>query len=197
MARYGTSKLFVALLALACLPAFAADDQAAPGMEAIMEAYMAYATPGEHHQHLAEQAGTWSTTVSSWGTPGSPPEVSQGTSERTLIMDGRYLLEKFTGETPWGPFQGMGLTGFDNIKQRYVATWIDSMSTGIMISESTEITDGRISYSGSSPEPMTGTYITIRSVETRVNDDTYRFEMFMPLPDGSEFKSMEIVYVRK
>jgi hypothetical protein len=144
----------------------------------------------------SRRPGPWSASISFWAAPGSPAEVSQGVSERKLIMGGRYLLEMFTGETPWGPFEGMGLTGFDNIKQQFVAVWIDSMSTGVMTSESTEITDGQIVFKGRSPEPMSGTYITMRSVETRVDDDTYRFEIFMPLSGGDEFKSMEIVYTR-
>lgn len=196
MARHGIFKLFVVIIVMGCLPAIAADDQEGPEMDAMMQALTAYATPGEHHQHLAELVGTWSASISFWAAPGSPAQVSQGVSERTLVMDGRYLLEEFTGETPFGPFEGMGLTGFDNIKQQFVAVWIDSMGTGIMTSESVEITDDQIVFKGRSPEPMSGTYITMRSVETKVDDDTYRFEMFMPLPGGDEIKSMEIVYTR-
>jgi hypothetical protein len=32
------------------------------------------------------------------------------------------------------PFEGLGYTGYDNVKKQYFGTWIDSMSTGIMTS---------------------------------------------------------------
>ncbi len=197
MARSWTARLTVSMVVLALAPLLAAEEPTEPDMAALMEAYAKYGTTGEHHAALAERAGSWSATVTLWPAPGAPPDVSQGTSERTLIMDGRYLLEEFSGETPWGPFQGMGLTAYDNIKQRFVAIWIDSMSTGIMTAESTAISEDRVEYTGDSPDAMSGSYITTRSVETRIDADTYRVEAFTPLPGGGEFRNMQIVYTRR
>ena len=35
------------------------------------------------------------------------------------------------------PYRGHGMTGFDNVTDKYWSTWNDSMSTGIMVTEGT------------------------------------------------------------
>jgi hypothetical protein len=112
-------------------------------------------------------------------------------------MGGRYALERFSGTTPWGEFEGLGITAYDNFKQSYTAIWIDSMSTGIMGAESVTISDDSIEYTGDMPNPMTESYDRIRSVETWLDDDTRKMESFVVGPDGAETKNMEILYERR
>jgi len=164
---------------------------------AAMAALSAYATPSVHHKALAARVGTWDASITFWATPDAEADESTGNSDFTMIMEGRYLMENFTSPSPMGVFSGMGLTGYDNMKQRYVSVWIDSMSTGVMVAESSKISAKKVEYRGEAPDPVSGTIIEVRTVENRIDEDTYRFETWIPDSDGNEFKNMEILYKRK
>jgi hypothetical protein len=60
--------------------------------------------------------------------PGQPPLESEGTAEHKMILGVRYLQQAFTGDMMGTPFGGIGLNGYDNQKQKFVSTWVDSMS---------------------------------------------------------------------
>jgi hypothetical protein len=96
------------------------------------EAMMKAMTPGEHHQHLARFAGKFEASVKMWMAPGGPAQDSKGTSESTMILGGRYLQDLVKSDIAGMPFEGMGITGYDNISQQYCFAWVDNMGTGIM-----------------------------------------------------------------
>jgi hypothetical protein len=172
------------------------EEQAA--MQAMMEAYARYGAVGAPHQGLAKRVGTWKVQARFWIAPGAPAEVSEGKAEASLIMGGRYIMEKFEMSTPDGPFRGLGIVGYDNIKKRYQSLWIDSMSTGVMTAEGTGDQDARaIDYTGQEPDPASNAYKPYRSVEKQLDDDTRRLETFENGPDGKEFKVMELFYTRQ
>ena len=189
----------VALALVAWLPFSTGDEATAatPEMQKLMQAFAAYGTPGEAHRGLAERAGAWHVTVRMRFAPGAPMQESHGRSEVEVIMGGRYLLERFTMETPDGPFEGLGLSGYDNLKKKFVAVWIDSMSTGVMTAEGTGDASGRhIEYQGDSPDPAAGRYKPVRTVETWVDEKTRRMQSYDTGPDGKEFLQMELIYTR-
>ncbi len=164
--------------------------------KAMMDAMVKAGTPGAEHKKLTDMAGTWDAKVRMWMKPGAPPEESAGVSEATSIMGGRYLEEKFTGMMMGQPFTGQGITGYDNVQKKYVATWADSMSTGIM--NSTGRADGnKMTMSGQMADPMTGKMSTLKEVMTVTDNDHHTFEMWAPGPDGKVYKMMEIEYTRK
>ncbi|HNR37401.1 MAG TPA: DUF1579 domain-containing protein [Acidobacteriota bacterium] len=175
-------------------PAAAKDDP----MQAMMAAYARYGEIGKEHRLLHQRAGTWDVTVRMWATPDSPAEESKGTSDCSQIMGGRFILEKFESMVMGQPFSGLGLIGFDNIKKKYVAIWIDSMSTGIMASEGAPAADGKsIEYVGDLPDPVANKYRLQRAVEYEEDADHRRMEAFDVGPDGKPFRSMEMVYIRR
>lgn len=166
-------------------------------MQAMMAAYEQYGAPGAPHKGLARRVGTWKVQARFWMTPGSLPQISEGTSEISLIMDGRYVMERFEMKTSDGPFHGLGIVGYDNIKKRYQSIWVDAMSTGIMAAEGPGDPDARtIEYTGQEPDPVSHAYRPYRSVETQLDDNTRRLETFEASPDGKEFKAMELFYRR-
>jgi hypothetical protein len=139
-------KIAIGLLCLALLPAAAiagshAEKPAAesagqppmsPEMQAEMEAWMKLHVPGEEHQQLAAAAGTWKASGKSY-MGGPEPVTFQGTSQRALILGGRVLTDDFKAEMMGMPFEGHGLTGYDNATKRWWTTWNDSMSTSVMV----------------------------------------------------------------
>lgn len=190
-----------ALAAVTAAPAVAQDaadmDEA---MVQMMAAWEAYAEVGPPHQALRDRQGAWDATVKFWYAPDTPPEVSQASSTVEPIMGGRYMLERFTSTMPDGSaFEGMGLTGYDNLKDAFVAMWIDTMSSGILTAQSTSYAEdfSRIEYRGEAPDPMAKTYKTQRSIESWPDADTRVMEAWEKGPDGRDMKVMEITYTRK
>jgi hypothetical protein len=182
------------LVAALAVAAFAGDEKKAAQQQpdaAAMQAMMAAMQPGEHHEHLKKLVGNYDYTIKMWMDPSAPPQESTGKRTAELLLGGRYLEEKFTGNFMGMPFEGVGLMGYDNVNKQYVGTWIDNMSTGIMSMHGT-CDKGTWNMTGESTDPMTGKKMTTRSVVKIVDDNTFTMEMFGPGPDGKEMRMMEM-----
>jgi hypothetical protein len=173
------------------------EKEMSPEEKAMMEAWMAYATPGEPHKMLAERVGSWTYTSKMWAHPGAEPEESSGTAKLKMIMDGRYLVEKNEGNFQGMPFTGLGITGYDNMNKEFRGFWIDSFSTGIFTSHGTcDESWETCTYYGKAPDPMSGKNKKIKMVDRKVDADTYVMEMYDKTPDGKEFLHFVLTYKR-
>ncbi len=192
----GVPALAVALLATA---AVAQEPEAATGGEdqaAMMAAWQKAGTPGEPHAALARAAGKWEMTVRSWMDPNGEPMVSEGVTERQMLLGGRVLEERSSSDMMGMPFEGIGRTGYDNVTGKYWATWIDSMSTGCYLQHGTQDADGNaVTYHGEYPNPMTGAMTKVRSVVRWEGTDTQHFEWYEDHGQG-ELRTMVITYER-
>ena len=177
----------------------APKPDAVPSPEEMMKAWAAYATPGEPHARIAKLAGSWTTKSKSWWMgPAQPAEETTGTCEFRMVLGGRYLEQKFEGSMMGQPFSGIGLTGYDNVKKKYEAYWIDSSGTGMMIMTGTPDPSGKKTvYTGSMLDPTNGKKVAMKSIDTEVDADNFFFEMWMSGPDGKMVKAMEMAYTRK
>jgi hypothetical protein len=120
-----------------------------------------------------------------------------GTSEQKMLLGGRYLQQEFSGEMMGSPYNGIGFTGYDNHTRKYVSTWMDSMSTGLMYFEGTAGADGKtITQTARYDDPVQGP-MQWRTVTRIVDDNTFLFEMYSTGKSGKEVKMMEITYTRK
>jgi len=177
-----------------------ADMQLPPGWTPQdMQACMAAATPGPQHQMLASGAGKWMGKSQMWMAPGMPPIASANTATMTPVMDGRYIKTEFTGDMPgMGPFTGFGINGFDNVSKKFVGTWIDNMSTGIMNGTGEASADGKvITWTFTMNCPINGKPTTMREIDTITGPNTRTLEMWSIDPkSGKEFKSMFIELTR-
>jgi len=168
---------------------------------------MELAKLNQNHKLLADLAGTWNYTVKMWMNPdpSAKPEVSNGTAVRKSMMDGRYFIMDVTGKMQMpGPdgkkkemtFKGTGIEGYDNVKQKFVGTWIDNMGTGIMMAEGTYDPAAKtFTYTGEY-EAIPGMKQKIREVVKIVDKDHHTFEWYEDR-GGQEAKTMEISYTRK
>jgi hypothetical protein len=176
-----------------------APAQKAPSAEqqAMMEAWQKAATPGAPHARLKAMAGTFDAVTRMWMQPGAAPQESKGKSENKLIFDGRFLHQEFKGTMMGQPFTGIGYTGYDNTRKKYVGSWMDSMGTSLTYSDGTADPAGKVLTMGMKvADPVTGKETTNRTVTRIESDAKHVFEMYETAPDGKEFKSMEIVYTR-
>lgn len=189
----------VALVLLLALPVLAQDPPKMSAEEqAMMEKWMAAATPGDPHKLLNHMAGSFDTKVTNWPAPGAPPQVSTGVTENRWILGGRYLEQRFTGSMMGAPFEGIGYTGYDNVKKQYWGTWMDNMSTAVMSSTGSTKDGGKTwSFDATMSDPMTGKDAKMKEKIVVKSADEHVFELWGDGPDGKTFKMMEIVYTRK
>jgi len=166
-------------------------------MDQAMEVYRKLGTPGAPHKLLAGMAGSWSTRTRNWMGPDTPPMEWTGSSEQRMLLGGRFLQQEFAGEMPVGSYNGIGYTGYDNHTRKYVSTWMDSMSTGIMVFEGTAGADGKtITQTARFDDPVQGP-MQWRSVTRIVDGKKFVFEIYSTGKSGKEEKMMEISYTRK
>lgn len=162
-----------------------------------MDKYMKSLEPGPAHEFLALMAGTFEATNRVWMVQGQPPTESKASAVHTMIMDGRYLKLEYAGDMMGMAFTGEGVFAYDNNRRAFRGTWIDSMSTGIAVSQ------GNMNEAGDTltmlvemDEAMTGEMAKSFMQKWKlVDEDTIVMEMWEVLY-GDPFKVMEIEYTR-
>jgi hypothetical protein len=199
------SVLFISLclMVTAAAPSLAAKDKkhgkhdGKMDEQAMMEEFKRLGTPGDPHKVLASLEGSWQTKTKEWMEPGKPPMESTGTADMKMLLDGRFLQQELSGDMMGQPYKGLGVLGYDNLRKKYVTTWIDSMGTGIFYMEGTGSADGKtITLKGSHAMPGGGS-MTHRAIWKIVDENAQTFEMYGSHGKEKESKNMEITYTRK
>lgn len=166
-----------------------------PDEKAAMEAMAKASTPGEAHKKLDALAGKFAVKSKMWMDPSKPPEESTGSTERKWIMGNRYLQESYQGQFMGQPFDGMGITGYDNVTKKYFGSWIDSGSTSMTLARGT-MSGNTIRYKGMMSDPMMGKEVPYTMAMVIADNDNHKMEMWGPGPGGKEMKWMELSYAR-
>jgi hypothetical protein len=185
--------------------------QGAPDMQKMMQQMMELSKLNENHKLLSSLDGSWDYTIKFWMNPdpSAPPQESTGTATRKTIMDGRYVVMDVSGNMQMPgedgkmkdvEFKGMGLEGYDNMKKKFVASWVDNMGTGIEFSEGTYDPATKSLTYKSEMEPMPGMKTKVREV-VKIVDDSHMMLEWYETPGGKakgkERKTMEINYTKK
>ena len=172
-----------------------APPQLTAEQQAMMAAWEKAGKPGAQHQRLADQfTGTWDTKMTMWMDPATPPMVETGKSVNSAVLGGRQLKMEFTGQVMGEPFEGVGYTGYDNVRGKYTGTWTDNMSTGTMLMDGEyDLSTSTYTFHGQMPDPMQGgeVAIPIRETVKIVDADHHVMEMF-ETRDGKEARTMQI-----
>jgi hypothetical protein len=186
--------------ALLALPAWSQDKkegQDKPTAEATNpedRVWTEAATPNENHKLLEHFVGNWDVTTKIYMGP--EPTVSKGRSTSMMILAGRFVTDEFHGDMMNMPFEGHGVTGYDNIKKKFVGGWVDNMGTGIFVHEGTyDPAKKEFTFLGEFAAP-TGGVIKSRMVIVLDNPDQHRTTMYHTVKDQPEMKVMELVYNR-
>ncbi len=186
--------------------ATAASSSAQPNEAEMMTQMMALGKPGENHKLLADLAGTWNYKVKFWMAPGMPEHESNGTAVRKSVMDGRYSIMDVAGKMQMpGPdgkmtamdFKGMAVDAYDNVKKKFVSSWIDSMGTGIVLAEGTYDPATKMLTYHSEMEMMPGMKTKVRETIKMTDKDHHLMEWYETQAGGAEAKTMEISYTRQ
>jgi hypothetical protein len=99
----------------------------------------------------------------------------------------------------WMAWKGMGVTGYDNFKKKYVFTFLDNMGTAILTGEGDFDAKNNVMTSyGKMDEPLTGEKNkTVKYVTRILSKDKHVFEIYDLVGTPHEFKVIEMVYTRK
>ena len=169
-----------------------------PDSTTIAKAWEDYMTPAEQHKMLALENGVWNEEMTMWMEPGAEPMKNTMTAEAKMIYGDRFQETVHKGDFMGMPFEGKSTLAYNKASQEYTSTWIDNMSTGIMVitgkyDEATKT----INFSGTTVDPVTKKEKPIRETYTIVDENTRKMEMFDVDYSGKEYKSMEIIMTRK
>lgn len=182
----------MAILVLTSGVALAGDEEVMDEA-AMMEAWQKAMTPGEPHQWMADLAGNWTVTSTSYMNPESPMK-STGTCERTMLLGGRFMMEKVSSNMMGMPMEGIGINGYNNTTGMYEFVWMDNFGT--MIMTGTGMKEGKVlTMTSEYVDPITGKKSTAKMVTTMVDDDHQNFAMY-EMKGGKEVKMMEAEYMR-
>jgi hypothetical protein len=195
-------------------PATATDSTAArpapasgqPNPEEMMKQMMEMSKLNENHKLLADMNGNWNYAIKMWMNPdpNAKPQESKGTATRKSVMGGRYFVMDVSGKMQMPgedgkmkdmQFKGMAVEGYDNVKKKFVSSWIDSMGTGIQGSEGTYDPASKTFTYTMEMEPMPGMKQQVREV-IKVTDKDHMMLEWYENRGGQEKKTMEIAYTR-
>jgi len=132
--------------------------------------------------------------------PGSTePMPGESTTTITPILDGRFTRIDVTGKMAMGPYTAVGFYGYDNVVQKFVCTWVDSMGTGMMQGEGELSPDGKqITWKFTYNCPITKKPAVMRQIETVGDAKTKTLDMYGADPKtGKEFHMMKIEMTKK
>lgn len=136
--------------------------------------------------------GTWDGEVEVRPYPGAEPQRSKGVMVNRVLA-GRWLITDFKNESG---FEGHGIYGWDDTKQRYVGTWVDAMRGSLVIAEGTFDEAARtmtyrfeLSHGGKT--------FTARDVTQLVDDDTQLFRSFIEMGDAPPHEVVTATYRRR
>src|SRR5262245_33388733 len=177
-----------------------------PNSQEMMKQMMELSKLNENHKLLTGLDGNWNYTIKFWMNPdpNAPPQQSKGTATRKSVMGGRFVVMDVTGKMQMPDetgkmkdmqFKGMGIEGYDNVKQKFVGSWIDNMGTGIQFSDgSYDPATKTLTYT-SEMEPMPGMKMPVREV-VKIADNNHMSLEWYENHGGQEKKTMEINYTR-
>jgi hypothetical protein len=145
--------------------------------------------PGPEHEVLKKLEGTWDATMNFAGME------SKGTMVWKMDLGGLWLTSNFEGDFGGMKFQGRGFDSYDPMKKKYVAVWLDSMSTSPMTMEGTYNADTKtLTMVGEGPgvdgKP------TKHKMESHIKDAD-NIVSKMSMGEGAGAMTFEIVYKRK
>ncbi|PYJ64225.1 MAG: hypothetical protein DME74_00565 [Verrucomicrobia bacterium] len=177
-----------------------------PNQQEMMKQMMEMSKLNENHKLLSSLDGNWNYTIKFWMNPdpNAKPQESKGTATRKSVMGGRYVMMDVSGKMQMPgedgkmkdvQFKGMGLEGYDNVKKKFIGSWIDNMGTGIQFSEGTYDPATKTFTYTSEMEMVPGMKSQVREV-LKVADNNHMMLEWYENQGGQEKKTMEINYTR-
>jgi hypothetical protein len=145
---------------------------------------------------MAMEEGIWDGEVTVT-LPGAEP-VKSKCVETNQMLGGKWLISEFKGEFFGSRFEGNGQNGYDAKKGKYVASWVDSVSSKILLLEGSYDEKTKTLTLHADAEDPAGNPMKLR-LETQFKDDGTRvFTEYVQADGQKDFaKFMEIKYTKR
>lgn len=167
-------------------------------MQEMMKKMEEAGAPGPMHKLLEQRAGEWD-MVWEFPNPMAPGTMERSTGSASVksLFGGRFTSTTVQGTMMGQPFQGLDLTGYNNVTKKFESLWIDSMGTSMMFMTGTYDQATRtFTMHGEMADPMTGGATKVRTVYTMHEDKPHTFKMFTDDAAGEQLW-MTVTYTRK
>jgi hypothetical protein len=155
-----------------------------------------YMTPTEEHEWLQKFVGEWESESKMWHSPDAEPMTAKG-SESTRALNRFWIVAEGKSEVMGQAVQSVLTLGYDVKKEKYVGTWIDSMTGYLWLYEGT-VNDAGTTLTLESEGPgMDGSgTTTFREVTEFLSDDHRVFRSSYKDDEGEWVKIVEVHYRR-
>jgi hypothetical protein len=154
--------------------------------------------PAKPHEVLAGTVGEWSLAIRVWSAPEGEPTETTGTATGRWILGERFVETTYQGEVMGRPFEALKIEGYEKVKEHYLSTWRDNLGTYTLIFEGACGDDcSKRTMIASFQDPISKQQLRIKGLTTLTGDDSYSYESYILMPDGSEFKNMELLAERR
>jgi hypothetical protein len=181
-------RVSIALFAVAALSA-AEDAPKMPDMPA----------PVKQHDWLHRFVGDWESDVQVNMVPGEPAIKGKG-FERARLLGGFWIVSEGTGEMEGmpGTMTSVMTLGYDPQKNKYVGTWVDSMTSYLWHYEGTVDASGQVlTLETEGPCPMRPGITKFREVIEFKSDDQRVLTSWILEDNGQWTKMVTANYRRK
>lgn len=152
-----------------------------------------------NHKFLNSLCGNWSGKVKTWFEPNKLADTSPIEGEIHPILDGMFVLHRYSGSLQGKPMTGMATIGYSLAEREFQVSWVNSFHNGTRIMLSVGAADDvveKFSVKGSYPAgegPDWGwrTEFHLRSADNLV------ISHYNIMPEGQEDLAVEIDYRRQ
>ncbi len=151
------------------------------------------------HENYQPIIGEWDMRWTLFNPAGEATQELAGAASNEWIVGGRWVQSTFKtdldikGEL----FHGVGFFGHDNTTGRYHNLWLESNRTAVQYDTGSYDAEARtFTFKGDQPRPD-GTLVSTRTTMRIDTADQHTIELFVPGPDGVEFRVLEIVLTRR
>lgn len=165
-------------------------SQAAEGSDSLCMG-MEMPKPQEQHAWLQRFVGTWDAELEMSMNPASPPSRSRGV-DTWRLLGGFWAISE--GENLDFPFRYLMTLGYDPVKEKYIGTWADTMTSHGWRYEGSVDASGRIlTLDTDAPfPPGSGKTTKFRDVMEFVTDNHRLYTSSMQLENGEWIKHLTI-----
>lgn len=143
-----------------------------------------YASANENHAALYPLAGNWKVSFYVYDEAGNIIRAPEGLAFNRTILGGRFALLHYKLDA----YQGVGIMGYDNIKQKYTTLYINNFGTGIHYSEGSAKNKNKFLLFGSSIDYSTGKPVQVTYDTTVLSPTKYTFQQY----DAKEKQELKI-----
>ncbi|MCW1886818.1 DUF1579 domain-containing protein [Luteolibacter flavescens] len=154
--------------------------------------------PVKQHEWLAQLAGEWESSMKCVIEPGKPPMEGKST-EKARLLGGFWIVSEGQGEMMGSIFSSVLTIGYDPAKEKFVGTWVDSMtSTMWQYTGTLDEATNTLTLESRGPCPMQGGKIcNFKEVIVVKDKDTKTFTSHIQGEDGEWTEIMSASSKRK